>query len=131
VRCVAIRLRPHTNYESVGTLSNVWEGSLSSSEQAALRKESYSRRGALVQTLSSQLTPQPQPLPDACGLSMTRNALPMSSVAKSTVAPLTSGSETASMSRVEGVMLGCARWLWMAGREGRWEEEVARGERRS
>lgn len=55
------------------------------------------RRPTTGAYLASQLTPHPQPLPLACGFSRTRNALPMSSVVKSTVAPLSIAIEAGSM----------------------------------
>lgn len=56
--------------------------------------------------LSSQLTPQPHPLPLACGFSVTLKLLPISSVAKSIVDPLRRVKETASTSILEGAIVG-------------------------
>ena len=58
-------------------------------------------------SFNSQLTPHPQPLPFACGLSSTRKLLPMSSVTKSRREPFMSGRETASMRTFDGRIV---RW---------------------
>lgn len=58
------------------------------------------------QSFSSQLTPHPHPLPLALGFSATRKLLPISSVAKSIVDPLSSDSEMASTRRLDGIIVG-------------------------
>lgn len=58
------------------------------------------------QNLASQLTPQPQPFPLACGLSVMRKLEPMSSVAKSTVDPFKRSIDTTSMRTLEGATNG-------------------------
>ena len=56
--------------------------------------------------LSSQLTPHPHPEPLDWGLSVTRKLLPIISVAKSMVEPLSRDIETASTTMFEGLMTG-------------------------
>lgn len=64
------------------------------------------------QTLASQLIPHPHPLFFACGFSDTRNVLPISSVAKSIVAPLTSTRDMASTMTLAGRVSGWENVLY-------------------
>ena len=62
--------------------------------------------------LSSQLTPHPHPEPLDWGFSTTWKLLPIISVTKSMVDPLSKDIETASTTTLEGLTTGCENTLY-------------------